>query len=102
MVHMPLPVALQYSESLYACILTVIAYHCAAAAVAGLVSEKLGVSRLLMEGVENETVMVEMLSALKEATTPGCFMQGAGVLRKVMWATDVQQGSCMLPRKLCF
>ena len=42
-----------------------------------------------MEGVENETVMVEMLSALKEATTPGCFMQGAGVLRKVMWATDV-------------
>ena len=41
--------------------------------------ERLGLSgRFLVNGVSNETAMVEMLTAMKTADTAGCFEQGVG------------------------
>ena len=50
-----------------------------AAAIASRVSERLAVSSLVMQGVDNETVMEEMLAALQPADNFGCFVQGAGI-----------------------
>ena len=49
-----------------------------AAAIASRVSERLALSRLIIQGVENETVLESILSSSKAAENSGCFVQGAG------------------------
>ena len=50
----------------------------AAASIASRVSERLGLSTLTIQGVENETELEVMLTSLQAAESSGCFVQGAG------------------------
>lgn len=41
-------------------------------------SERLGLSSLVIQGVENETMLEVTLTSLQAAENSGCFVQGAG------------------------
>ena len=40
--------------------------------------ERLGLSRLVIQGVENETMLESILLSSQAAENSGCFVQGAG------------------------